>query len=302
MVEGLTIGRREVPQDAVEKPSTILELLAREASVEVTRQQIKAGKVFYLDEETSWKGFEFLYVTSGLLALKQAGREVLLSPGDYVYHHGLSQRAYFHVREDTELLMVASPPSFQVMRDEIADMNSLGRSVEAKDSATEGHSQRIEQLVNATAERLNLTGQQLIILSHAAYLHDIGKVGVSDAILNKPGPLTSEEREEMQRHPESGATILARRAFLKEAAEIVLAHHERFDGTGYPNGLRGEDIPIEARILAVADAYDAMSWQRPYGVTLSKADARAEIARNAGTQFDPVVVKAFLSVVEGLNA
>ncbi|MCX6096016.1 MAG: HD domain-containing protein [Candidatus Bipolaricaulota bacterium] len=302
MVEGLTIGRREGPRDTAVKPSTTLELLAREGPVEVTRQHIKAGKVFYLDEEASWQGFEFVYVISGLLALKQGEGEVPLSPGDYAYHHGLAERAYFHVREDTELLMVASPPSFQIMRDEIVDMMSLGRSVEEKDSATEGHSQRIEELVVATGELLGLTGEQLIVLSHAAYLHDIGKVSVSDAILNKPGPLTDEEREEMRRHPASGAKILARKAFLKEAAEIVLAHHERFDGTGYPNGLRGEEIPIEARILAVADAYDAMSSPRPYGAVRSKPDARGEVTRNAGTQFDPAVVTAFFSVVEAFDA
>ena len=301
MAEGLTVGRREGPKDTAAKPSTTLELLAREGLVEVTRQHIKAGKVFYLDEEAVWKGVEFLYVLSGLLSLKQGEGEVLLFPGDFAHHHGLAERAYFHVREDTELLLVSSPPTFQLMRDEIDDMRSLGQSVEEKDAATEGHSQRIERLVLATAERLGLSGEQLILLSYAAYLHDIGKLGVSDDILNKPGPLTEEEREEMQRHAADGARILARKAFLKQASQIVLAHHERFDGTGYPRGLRGEEIPIEARILAVADAYDAMSSQRPYGVALSKDDAREEISRHAGTQFDPTVVEAFLAAVRALD-
>ena len=301
MAEGLTIGRREGSRDTAIKPSTILELLAREGPVEVTRQQIKAGKVFYLDEASVWTGFEFLYVLSGLLSLKEGEGETFLFPGDFAYHHGLAERAYFHVRADTELLMVASPPTFQVMRDEIDDMRSLGESVGEKDSATEDHSQRIERLVLATAEQLGLSGEQLVLLSDAAYLHDIGKVGVPDEILNKPGPLNEDERKEIRAHPASGATIMGRKAFLREAANIVLAHHERFDGSGYPNGLRGEEIPIEARILAVADAYDAMTSKRPYGAVLSREEARDEIRRNAGTQFDPTVAAAFLSAVEALD-
>ena len=151
MVEGLTIGRRGAPRDTAVKPSTTLELLAREGPVEVTRQHIKAGKVFYLDEESVWEDFELLYILSGLVSLKLGDAETLLSPGDYAYHHGLAERAYFHVREDTELLMIASPPTFQVMRDEIDDMRSLGQAVEEKDSATEVHSKRIERLVLAAA-------------------------------------------------------------------------------------------------------------------------------------------------------
>ncbi len=300
MAEGLTVGRREGPKDTAAKPSTTLELLAREGLVEVTRQHIKAGKVFYLDEEAVWKGFEFLYVLSGFLSLKQGEGEVLLFPGDYAHHHGLAERAYFHVREDTELLLVSSPPTFQLMRDEIDDMRSLGQSVEEKDSATEGHSQRIERLVLATAERLGLSGEQLILLSHAAYLHDIGKVGVSDDILNKPGPLTEEERGDAAA-PRGRSEDPREEGLPQAGVEIVLAHHERFDGTGYPRGLRGEEIPIEARILAVADAYDAMTSQRPYGVALSKDDAREEISRHAGTQFDPTVVEAFLAAVRALD-
>jgi putative nucleotidyltransferase with HDIG domain len=301
VAEGLTIGHREDPRQTAAKRSTTLELLAREGVVEVTRQRIRAGKVFYLDAASEWTGFEFLYVLAGVVELKSGREEVLLHPGDYAHHHGLSERAYFHVREDTELLMVASPPSFQLMRGEIEDMMALARAVEEKDSATEGHCQRIERLGLATAERLGLCGDRLVALSYAAYLHDIGKVSISDQILNKPGPLTHDEWKEMRKHPGYGAKILAKKDFLKSASEIVLAHHERYDGTGYPSGLRGEEIPLEARILAVVDAYDAMSSTRPYRATLPPARAREEIARNAGTQFDPRAVQGFLSVLTDLD-
>jgi HD-GYP domain-containing protein (c-di-GMP phosphodiesterase class II) len=127
----------------------------------------------------------------------------------------------------------------------------------------------------------------------AGVLHDLGKLGVADAILKKPGPLTDDEWIEMRRHPELGARILDH-ANLRDISGWVLAHHERIDGKGYPSGLAGEAIPLEARILAVADAYEAMTADRPYRTALGHDAARDELLAGAGTQFDPVVVEAFL--------
>ena len=127
----------------------------------------------------------------------------------------------------------------------------------------------------------------------AGVLHDIGKLGVADAVLKKPGALTDEEWAEMRRHPELGARILDH-ANLRDISGWVLAHHERIDGRGYPHGLAGEAIPLEARILAVADAYEAMTADRPYRVSLGHDAAREELLDGSGAQFDPVVVEAFL--------
>ena len=131
-------------------------------------------------------------------------------------------------------------------------------------------------------------------IERASLLHDVGKIGVSDAILNKPGPLTSEEWQQMRKHPAIGYEMLKDVKFLSTAAEIVYAHHERYDGKGYPTGLKGEDVPLGARIFAVADAFDAMTSNRPYRRALSADKAREEITTNSGTQFDPAVVEAFL--------
>ena len=300
MVKGLTVGQREDLTGSVEKRSTALELLAVQGSVEVTRQRIAAGKMFYLDAASEWEGFEFIYLLAGSLLLREheGSEEVVLHAGAHLYHHGLSERAYFHVEEDVELLLVSSPPSFHLMQAEIQDVMAIALSVEEKDETTAGHCHRIERLALLTGERLGLAGNQLISLSYAAYLHDIGKVKIPDNILNKPGSLTDAEWEEMRRHPIYGEQMLADKEFLADAAKLVLAHHERHDGSGYPNRLKGEEIPIEARIIAVVDAYDAMTSDRPYRLALPQGEACWELRKNRGTQFDPRVVEAFLTVLE----
>ena len=295
MVAGLTIVRESDRRENIGKKATTLDLLVQQGNFDVTRQHILAGKYFYLDEASSWEGFEFIYVLSGIL--HETDDDVLLSAGDYIYHHGLAERAHFQVDQDVDLLLITSPPSFHLMRDEIQDILLLARSVEEKDEETEGHCHRLERLAVATGEKLDLDGDQLVTLSYAAYLHDVGKVRVPDEILNKPGPLTDEEWVEMRRHPEYGARMLEDKEFLRDAGRIVIAHHERYDGSGYPRGLAGDDIPIEARIISVVDAYDAMVSDRPYRKALSKETALAEIERNSGSQFDPRVVRAFLRVV-----
>jgi hypothetical protein len=278
--------------------STTLERLALHGALEVTRHRIESGKHFYLDEASDWVGFEFIYVLTGGLALSDGTDDITLRAGEYLYHHGLTERAYFRVVEDVELLMVSSPPSYHLMQDEMQEMMALARSVEEKDEATEGHCRRLERLAVLTGERLGLSGQRLIDLSYGAYLHDIGKVRIPDEILNKANPLSSPEWAEMRRHPEYGARMLEEKDFLATAARIVLWHHERFDGTGYPDGLRRDEIPIEARIVAVVDAYDAITSERRYQPAQMRRRAVEELKASAGTHFDPQIVRAFVSVVE----
>lgn len=148
------------------------------------------------------------------------------------------------------------------------------------------------------AKTIGCSQEQVNTIARAALLHDIGKIGISDAILLKPGPLTSEERLVMETHEGTGYSLLKQIAFLAEAAEIVFTHHERFDGKGYPQGLAGKEIPLGARIFAVVDTFDALTSDRPYRQARSIAEAREEIQRQSGTQFDPGVVSAFLSIDE----
>ena len=298
MVEGLFIGRSgDDAEDRFSKRSTTLELLASNGSLEVTRQRVEAGKHFYLFATDEWSGFEFIFLHAGRLALEDGDETVSLKAGDYMYHNGLPEKVYFRVEENVEMLMVSSKPSFHLARGDMQEMMSLARSVEEKDQTTEGHCTRIERLAVLTGERLGLPGAHLIDVSFGAYLHDIGKVRVPDEILNKAATLTDEEWDEMRRHTDYGAEMLREKEFLHGAAEIVRSHHERYDGGGYPRGLKGEEIPIGARVVAVVDTFDAITSARPYQKAQAKRKAIEELKRHSGTQFDPRVVRAFLEVI-----
>jgi len=174
---------------------------------------------------------------------------------------------------------------------------TLAETLDMRDPRTARHSASVGRFAELMAMELGLSRQACERVRLAGVLHDIGKIGISDAVLQKPGPLTEEERVEMTRHPELGARILAGPHFA-DIRSWVLAHHERLDGHGYPNGLEAADICLEARILAVADAYEAMTNDRVYRNSLGYAKARQELREGCGTQFDTTVVKAFLRVLE----
>lgn len=177
-------------------------------------------------------------------------------------------------------------------------IRALAHTLEMRDSYTHGHSERVTLIARAIGESLALAPEDLQVLEQASLLHDIGKIGVRDAVLLKAGKLDEEERNAIEQHPVIGDDILHPVGFLSRALEIVRHHHEHWDGSGYPGGLAGEDIPLVARIVTVADAYDAMTSNRPYRAAIGRDKALAEIRERAGTQFDPKVVQAFLTVME----
>ena len=178
-------------------------------------------------------------------------------------------------------------------------VKALAQAIEAKDSTTGSHGDRLVSYAMAIADRLGLSNEEKVWLRYAAALHDIGKIAVSEAILKKPGKLTPEEYEEMKTHPARGAEILREVKFLAPVVPIVYHHQEQYDGKGYPDGLRGEQIPIGSRIVAVLDAFDAMTSNRPYRRGLPLQTAIGVLKQHSGMQFDPKVVEVFLEVVEG---
>lgn len=176
----------------------------------------------------------------------------------------------------------------------------LAEALDLRDTGTASHSQTVAKYAALMARELGFDDTEVERVRMAGLLHDIGKIGVPDAILNKPGKLSDHEYAEMQRHPEIGARILGSDV-LDDVRSWVLAHHERPDGLGYPFGLSGEQVPLQARILAVADAYEAMTADRVYRRALPKAEARAELERCRGTQFDPRVIDAFLALLDRMD-
>jgi HD-GYP domain-containing protein (c-di-GMP phosphodiesterase class II) len=178
-----------------------------------------------------------------------------------------------------------------------ATVDVLASTLELRDDLTGTHSGRVVELASRVGRLLRLEPGSLRDLAYAAHLHDLGKVGVPDAVLRKPGPLDAPEWEIIEGHSEQGAELVARVPGLERVSAIVRHHHERFDGCGYPDGLSGEEIPIESRILAVADAYVAMTEERPYRRRMGEAAADAELCAHRGSQFDPRVVDALRACV-----
>jgi diguanylate cyclase (GGDEF)-like protein/putative nucleotidyltransferase with HDIG domain len=218
--------------------------------------------------------------TRAVFGAKRLGRDRCL-----VYH-----------AEALEALLGTLDDSGAAGSEQLAAAMLLAETLDLRDVSTARHSQTVGRYAEEIARALGLPGDRVERIRAAGVLHDIGKLGVADAVLQKPGALTDDEWADMRRHPELGARILDH-ANLRDISGWVLAHHERLDGRGYPHGLAGEAIPLEARILAVADAYEAMTADRPYRVGLGHDAARSELCACAGTQFDPRVVEAFLRVL-----
>jgi putative nucleotidyltransferase with HDIG domain len=180
-------------------------------------------------------------------------------------------------------------------------IRALITAIEAKDHYTRGHSEQVTGYAIAVADKLGLSRDEKELLKTSGLLHDIGKIGIDDGILLKAGGLNSEEWEAVKKHPSVGAQILGSGETLREAIPIVLHHHEHYDGSGYPVGLRGDNIPLGSRIIAVADAFEAMTSDRPYREALGFEQAIGELEKNAGSQFDPRIVKTFIDLIKSGN-
>jgi putative nucleotidyltransferase with HDIG domain len=179
-------------------------------------------------------------------------------------------------------------------------LEALVNALDARDQETKGHSIRVSHYMLDIAREMGVVEgtQEWIDMQRGSLLHDVGKIGVSDSILLKPGKLTDDEWQLMRKHPEIGYHMLNQVKFLKGAAELILAHHERWDGKGYPKGLHEDEIPLGARIFMVVDTFDSMTSDRPYRKAMTTLEAMNEIMRCSESQFDPIVVEAFLDIYE----
>jgi putative nucleotidyltransferase with HDIG domain len=248
-------------------------------------------------------------IAIALEAIRAGAYDYILKPFEKDQLHLSVRRALEHralvmenrtYQSDLEHLVAERTQQLSVALQELEQsydytLEALGGALDAKDAETEGHCQRVTAFTITMAKAMNVDKAMLRHIARGAFLHDIGKMGIPDSILRKPGPLTAEERTIMRKHCEIGYSVLERIPFLKDAADIVLSHQECYDGSGYPRGLKGEQIPLGARIFAVADTLDAMISDRPYRKALPISAARDEIKRFSGRQFDPRVVEVFMS-------
>jgi putative two-component system response regulator len=209
---------------------------------------------------------------------------------------GEAQQLLAYARDLNQSLEQLSRVYTQLEQSYLATIEALAAALDTRDSATEGHCQRVTGCTLIMAEAMGIPQADLKPLHYGAALHDIGKIGIPDAILRKAGRLTEDEWELMRQHPQLGERIVSGIEFLRSAVPVVLYHHERWDGSGYPHGLEGVAIPLGARIFSVSDAFDAMISNRPYRRGMSFERARREIQFGSGKQFDPAVVEAFESV------
>ena len=212
-------------------------------------------------------------------------------------HDLLEQR----IAEQTRMLRVQSK-QLSVMLDRVlltyqATVKALEAALDARDQSAPGHCRRVAKLAVQLGNHMGLRLDDLIALEHGALLHDIGKLGVPDGVLMKPGPLDENEWDTMRQHPEIGCKVVGHIDFLQNALPIIRHHHERYDGAGYPDGLAGAQIPLLARIFAVIDAYDAQTHQRPYNTVLDLDQVLANLREASGTQFDPAIVDAFVAMI-----
>jgi putative nucleotidyltransferase with HDIG domain len=254
-------------------------LLTAYASLDTARDAIRCGAFDYLIKPFD-KDDIMLVIKKGLKKRRankdlKMEREILLGRASYLENQ---------VSEARNNLLTYYESTVQ----------ALILTIDAKDHYTFRHSGRVAKLSSALAEEMGVSQEAVREIQHAASIHDIGKVGIVESILNKKGHLTTDEYEEIKKHPTIGVRIVQSIPFLEEAIPVIQSHHERYDGNGYPQGIKGEDIPLSARIVAVADAIDAMMRDRPYREALSNDRVLRELNDNSGTQFDASIIDVIL--------
>jgi len=276
-----------------------LELLASYDGTEVIKQTLQTSSWWALGPEDGWNALEFLFVLSGIVSVNIENEKIDLRPGDYLKSLPIKDVLMIQAKETSELLYITSQPVFHNFSGTVDKIKKIVEEVEEKDGYTKDHCMRIMKLSMALGQKLGLSSHDLYRLNLASYLHDVGKIKIPDHILMKPGNLTEEEWSIIKNHPTYGKEILEETnlPLLVDAAKIVEQHHERYDGSGYPKGLKGDEIMIEAAIIAVADSYDAMTSDRVYRKAMSKERVIYEIIQGSGSLYHPDVVQAFLAII-----
>jgi putative nucleotidyltransferase with HDIG domain len=266
------------------------ELKLLDENMEIMILNLKSNAIIICQPYECNNAINYYFVISGLL--EYHNDKTLVRPGDSISVKDITQSAFFKAIEDTKVLWAVSKSTFKDIYYERKKIEELLRVIQEKDHYTHQHCKRVARLASEIARRVCLTGNQIVYTINAAACHDIGKMNVPMDILNKPGSLTYEEYEIIKEHANDGFDVI-NSEFDINVAKIVSQHHERLDGTGYPYGLVGSEIMIEAKIIAVADSYDAMIVDRPYRVGMKSIDALNELKKCIGTQYEKEIVDVF---------
>lgn len=299
LVQGLKFYRAGTYAETVRSRSGEVSLRVAEPGIELMEGRLEAGERLTIlpPRFGGTEGTEIYHLLAGQLSTDIPGvNEVeteLLGPGDVIVARNLQEPVIFTVKCDVTFLCITTQPTFHEVSDILRDLKQLADEVELKDKGASEHCKRIRNLALKMGRRLGLSDHCLLLLDYSAYLHDVGKVKVPTDILLKPGALSAEEWEIIKKHPIYGREMVEN-TFMSEIGPIIEQHHERFDGSGYPHGLAADEVYIESYILAVADAFDAMTNDRPYHVAMTEAEAIAEIIRGSDRFYPGEVVQAFL--------
>lgn len=297
-INGVSLFTKDEVLDKVALPYSELKLLASDGGVEIMLQEIEPQSTFdvYPSKDKSAL-MEFFYVLEGQLEYNKDEEKYILNSGDYFYSKNNEITTTFIANVKSKILFVSPQPVFHYIGEVISSLHQINYEIDEMDKYTLKHCERVQNLAVKIALEMNLDRSKISGLAVAALFHDLGKISIDHDILVKPEKLSREEFAEIKKHPIHSAKYVKKIKYI-DASAIVLQHHERYDGTGYPRNLKEEEILIEARIIAVADAYDAMITDRPYRKALTPQEAVNEIIRLSGKWYDPVVVNAFVQVLK----
>lgn len=285
----------------ISQPDASLGLLASLGSVDIMVQEVNTDRTFWIEPSEDSELSELFYILEGSIIVNLPEGKQTFSQGDMFYVSSLEGTLSLTAPEYSRLLYITTKPEFQYLSSYINDLNALLNQLEAKDRYTHNHGRRVQTMATKISELMDMNQKRIDRLVIAAMFHDVGKCFIPDEVLNKPGSLTPSEFKYIYKHPLDSAMLLSGK-FDEETSDIASQHHENMDGTGYPNGLSGRLIRVEARIISVADTYDAITTDRSYHKARSPKEAYEIIRSLAGTRFDRRVVRALRKVLikEGL--
>lgn len=290
----LKIIRRGDYKNMAQKDSAHIGVIATINHVDISEITVKKGRTILIRPGNGKGITEWAYLIEG--EIEEVGGSFTMASGDSMYVKDLRETIYCKAKVDSRVLYLSHENVVQEMTETMRKLHAMVGELDRKDHYTKSHCGRVVEWAPMMARKVGLPEERLQVLIDAALFHDLGKIEIPNEILHKPTALTPEEFEQIKAHPSMGKVIVEQH-HLYEIGEVIEQHHERMDGSGYPNGLKGEEIRLEAKIIAVIDSYDAMTSDRPYRRGLSDREAKEELLKYSGIYYEPKIVDAFIEIL-----